>query len=482
MPPVRVAVIGAGMSGLCMGIKLREAGFADFTILEKASEVGGTWRENRYPGLSCDVPSRYYSYSFAPNPEWSSWQSPGPEILGYFRGIADRYGLRERIRFGAEVDRAVWEDGRWRVHTTAGDELEAEVLVSATGVLHHPRVPEIEGLDTFAGHAFHSARWDPDARLDGARVGVVGTGSTGIQIVSELGGRAARLTQFQRTAQWVLPLPNRQYAQPTRALFRRFPALARIAHDAYRAQFEHLFGRAVVEDGWQRRLLDLVCRAHLRTVRDPELRRRLTPDYQPMCKRLVMSGRYYRAVSRPDVELVTEPIARVEPEGVRTADGRLHELDTLVLATGFDAHAYLRPIELVGEDGVRLSEAWTGEPRAYMTVALPGFPNFFMLMGPHSPFGNQSLVTVAETQADYVLAWLRRLRAGEIVAAAPRPEAAARFNDELRAAMPGTVWTTGCSSWYIGADGLPGNWPWAPARHRELLAEPRDADYVLTTR
>src|SRR4051794_19554317 len=276
MPSVRVIVVGAGMSGLCMGIKLKAAGVEDFTILEKAGDVGGTWRENRYPGLSCDVPSRYYSYSFELNPDWSTSQAAGEEIWRYFQRVTDRYGLRPHIRFGAEVEGASWEDGRWRVRTTGGDELEAEVLVSATGVLHHPRMPDIEGLGSFAGAAFHSARWDHDVPLEGARVGVVGTGSTGIQIVSELAGVAGRLTQFQRTAQWVIPITNKRYLRPTRALYRRFPVLARLAHDGYQRVFEGFFGRAPTRPGWQRSLITSICRAHLRKLRDPELRRKLT--------------------------------------------------------------------------------------------------------------------------------------------------------------------------------------------------------------
>ena len=479
MPDVRVVVVGAGMSGLCLGIKLKDAGFDDFTILEKASDVGGTWRENRYPGLSCDVPSRYYSYSFELNPEWSSWQSPGEEIWRYFQRVTDRYGLRPHIRFGAEVAGAEWDDGRWRVRTTAGDELEAEVLVSATGVLHHPRVPDLPGLDTFAGAAFHSARWDHDVPLDGARIGVIGSGSTGIQIVSELAGRAGRLVHFQRTPQWVLPLPNRRYMRATRALFRRSPRLTRLAHDSYQRIFEGFFGRATIRPGWQRTLIGALVRANLRSVRDPELRRKLTPAYEPMCKRLVMSGRFYKAVQQPNVEVVREGIERVEPAGVRTADGVLHELDVLVLATGFDAHAFMRPMDLVGEGGRRLSEEWRGEPHAYLTVALPGYPNFFMIQGPHSPFGNQSLVTVAETQAGYIVQWLRRLRSGEVRAVSPRPEPTDAYNDAMRAALPETIWVSGCSSWYIGKDGLPTLWPWTPEHHRTLLAEPRTEEFVL---
>jgi cation diffusion facilitator CzcD-associated flavoprotein CzcO len=484
-----VLIVGAGMSGLCMGIKLKQAGIDSFTIHEKADEVGGTWRENTYPGLVCDVPSRYYSYSFEPNPDWSSYYSPGGEIQQYFKRVADDYGLRSHIRFGSEVVSGRYEKGRdngregarWLVRTRSGEEHEADFLISACGVLHHPRYPHLEGLERFGGAMFHSSRWDHDVELKGRRIGVVGTGSTGVQLACALSEVAGRLTIFQRTAQWVFPGPNPRYRRITRHLMRRFPALNRLAYRGWQKYFEYLLGRATVQPGWQRRFVDRVCRLNLRTVRDPELRRKLTPDYVPMCKRLVVSSRFYRAVQQPNVEVVTRAIERVEPAGIVTADGALHELDVLVLATGFDAHAYLRPIDLVGEDELTLEDAWRDGAHAYRTIALPGFPNFFMLMGPHSPIGNQSLVIVAETQADYVMEWIRMFQAGEVLAAAPTAEATAGFNQEMSDAMPGTIWVTGCNSWYIGKDGLPELWPWTPDVHREMLRKPALEEFELRT-
>jgi cation diffusion facilitator CzcD-associated flavoprotein CzcO len=476
-----VIVVGAGMSGMCVAHRLLRAGIDDVTMYEKAHEVGGTWRENTYPGLSCDVPSRFYSYSFAPNPEWTRAFAPGAEIQRYFVQAADTMGLRPLIRFGAEVTGASWHAGRWRVRTADGRTDTADVLVAATGVLHHPRLPDIAGLETFAGDVFHSARWDHSVPLQGRRIGVVGTGSTAVQITCALADVAERLHVFQRTAQWILPVPNHRYARVTRWAFRRWPALSRLTYRYYQRQLELTLGRAVVEPGWQRSLTAALCRLNLRLgVRDPELRRRLTPGYEPMCKRLVMSGGFYRAIQRPGVELVTDAIERVEPRGIVTRDGRLHELDVLVLATGFDTHAYVRPMELVGPGGTTLDEAWADGPRAYRTVALAGFPNFFMMMGPHSPIGNHSLVAIAETQADYIARWLQELVARGITSVAPTAEATDRFNAEMKRAMPGTVWVTGCSSWYLGPDGLPELWPWTPARHRELLAEPDPADFALS--
>ncbi len=473
-----MAIVGAGMSGICAAVKLEHAGFPQYTVFEKAQEVGGTWRENTYPGLSCDVPSRFYSYSFAPNPDWSTNFSPGPEIWGYFRRVADASGVRHKIRFGEEIVSARWDDaGHWSLRTAAGAEHEAEVLIAACGVLHHPRMPSIEGLGEFAGDMFHTARWDHSVPLDGRRVGVIGTGSTGVQITCALAERARRFVLFQRTPQWVLPVPAHRYSRLARHAFQRFPRLNELSYHGYMRLFEVTFGRAVAERGWQRRSIAALCRANLRTVRDPALRARLTPDYEPMCKRLIISGGFYRAVQRPNVDLVTDAIERIEPGGVRTSDGMLHELDVLALATGFDAHAYLRPMQVTGAGGVSLDDAWAPEPHAYMTVAIPGFPNLFTMLGPHSPFGNQSLVAVAETQMDYVISWLRTLREGRAGAVAPTAEATERFNAQLREAMGDTVWMTGCQSWYIGADGLPMNWPWRPERYREMLRSPAEADF-----
>jgi len=475
-----VAIVGAGMSGLCMGVRLRQAGIESFTIHEKAGAVGGTWRENTYPGLSCDVPSRFYSYSFAPNPGWSRQFSPGPEICSYFERITDRYGLRAHIRFDSEIVSAHHDGERWQLQSAGGTKEAADFLISATGVLHHPRYPDIAGLDSFQGAAFHSARWDHSVPLAGKRIGVLGTGSTGVQITCALAGLAGRYSLFQRTAQWILPAPNRRYSRMTKALLRRSPELNRLAYRAAQEWMEHTLGEAVVHPGWQRRAIAAVCRRNLARVKDPVLRRKLTPDYEPMCKRLVMSGDFYEALEQPNVEVVTEGIERVEPQGIRTLDGTLHELDVLVLATGFDAHAYMRPMDLVGPQGQTLADIWPDEPHGYLTVALPGFPNLFCLMGPHSPVGNQSLISVAETQSAYALWFIERFRAGALASVAPTAAASARFNAELRAAMPDTVWTTGCNSWYIGADGLPSLWPWTPRRHREMLARPslRDFDVI----
>ncbi|HEY2503257.1 MAG TPA: NAD(P)/FAD-dependent oxidoreductase [Mycobacterium sp.] len=478
---LKVAIIGAGMSGLCMAAKLQDTGIDSFTIFEKADEVGGTWRDNTYPGLSCDVPSRYYTYSFRPNSKWSHLLSPGGEIQAYFRQVADERAIRPHIRFGANVTRAEYDDGRWRLTTADGEET-FDVLVTATGVLRVPRYPEIPGRETFAGAAFHSSHWDHSVSLPDKRIGLIGTGSTGVQITAELGGKVRQLKVFQRTAQWIFPFPNVRYSPLTRSALSRWPKLNWLGYWFWGWFFRFTFGRATIRPGFRRRLVQAECRWNLRlSVRDPKLRAKLTPKDQPMCKRLVLAGHFYRSVQQPGVEVLTDSIDHIEPRGIVTADGALHELDLLVYATGFDARAYVRPLEVTWEGGLSLDEAWADGPMAYRSVAVPGFPNMFMLMGPHSPIGNQSLVPIAEDQADYAMWWIKQLQEGAVRIAAPTEAATKEYNESMKAAMPQTIWVTGCSSWYLGKDGLPELFPWTPETHRRLLRQPELAHFEVRT-
>jgi cation diffusion facilitator CzcD-associated flavoprotein CzcO len=314
--------------------------------------------------------------------------------------------------------------------------------------------------------------------LPDKRIGLIGTGSSGVQITAELGGNVRHLTVFQRTAQWVFPWPNPRYSALTRAALRRWHWLNTLIYRVWELLLPNFFGRAPVQPGWQRNVFRMGCRWNLRlSVPDPALRQKLTPTYEPMCKRQIFAARFYRAVQKPNVDVVTAPIDHVEPNGVVTADGALHELDLLVLATGFDTHAYVAPLQITGENGLTLDQAWADGPQAYRSVAVPRFPNMFMMMGPHSPVGNQSLVPIAEDQADYALWWIKQIRDGRLAAAAPTVEATRRYNASMKAAMPQTVWVTGCNSWYLGKDGLPELFPWVPERHRELLRRPEVADF-----
>jgi cation diffusion facilitator CzcD-associated flavoprotein CzcO len=467
------------MSGLLMGIKLLEAGFHNFTIYEKGHAIGGSWRDNRYPGLVCDIPSRFFSFSFAPNPDWSQVFSSQPEILGYLEQMAERYSLWDHIRLRTAVDRARFVDGRWRVSTEHGDEEVCDFLISAAGVLDQPKLPDIKGLDSFGGEAFHTARWPDGLRIADKRVGVIGNGATGIQVVETIGDRVGCLSLFQRTPHWVFPLPNRRYTRFGRWLMRQSQRLNKIGYRYYQMLYEHVLTVGMIKPGLQRTVISWITRQHLRVIRDPELRRELTPDFSPMCKRIVRSTHFYPTMNRPNVELITEPIERVEPRGIVTTDGKLHELDVLVLATGFHVHAFMRPLELVGEQGFTLAEAWSKDPRSYLTVALPGFANFFMLVGPYSPYGHQSVIMISETQADYIMRWIEMWASGKVDRMAPTDKALARFESDVRKALPDTIWTTGCDSWYLNNEGIPALWPWTQRRHRDLLREPNLEDFDI---
>jgi cation diffusion facilitator CzcD-associated flavoprotein CzcO len=473
-PPLETCIIGAGMSGLLMGIRLAKAS-KPFRIIEKAASVGGTWRENTYPGLSCDVPSFFYSYSFEPNLDWTHRFSPGPEIRDYFERVAEKYGLLDRITFGESVDSARYEDGAWQVDLSGGERLRADVLVDATGPLHIKNIPPIPGLETFEGKLFHSAEWDHDYPLEGKRIGVVGNGSTGVQMMAPLSEVASHLTMFQRTPQWIFPVGNKAYSDSERKWTRRLPILGRLTRGLYKRVFDNA-SVGVVKDGFWRKRMQSGCREYLETVEDPELRAKLTPDYEPGCKRLILSTSFYPTFEKPHVELVTEGIDHVEPRGVVTKDGQLHELDLLVLATGFRPHDW-GISHVVGAEGKSLKEAWTQGPRTYRSVTMPGFPSYFMIVGPNSPIGNISIIDVSETQTKYIADCIEAIEGHEGRALTPKREAAERFQASLRDAMKGTVWVTGCNSWYIDPEGTPTLWPWSAKHFHQVLARPDFDDF-----
>ena len=475
----RFAIIGAGMSGVLAAIKLREAGY-DFTVFEKAERVGGTWRENTYPGIACDVPSHLYSYSFELNPDWSFTSSPGAEILEYFEGVARRYGLEDSIRFGEPVLRCEWQGDCWELETGSGFVDRFQWVIAATGILHHPKLPDIEGLDSFSGDSFHSARWDHEVPLDGRRVGVIGTGSSGVQITGALAPRTSHYSLFQRTAQWVVPVAQVEYTAEQKREFRAHPESLRALHDELDDNFHSGFANQVLDgndaffDGIRQ-----ICTTHLdEHVHDSVLREQLRPDYTPACKRLVVSHDFYASIQAPQAELVTESILRIEPEGVRAADGRLHELDVLVFATGFHVDAFVRPMTIRGLDGVLLDEVWKERPSAYMSVAVPGFPNFFMLNGPNSPVGNFSLIRTAEMQFAYLMRLVEHLAGESRRHAVPTADAAARFEEERVEAAKNTVWATGCRSWYLDDRGIPFVWPFPFSRFTDEMEKPRYGDYL----
>ncbi len=477
----RFIVIGAGMSGILSAIKLKQAGFGDFAVYEKGDRVGGTWRENTYPGLSCDVPSHLYSYSFDLNPDWSHRFSPGPEIEAYFEDVARRYGVDSRMQFGKEVTRAAFEDGRWQLRMADGSTDVGDVVIAATGVLHHPSIPDFEGLDRFEGAAFHSARWDHDVSLAGKRVGIVGTGSTAIQIVGGIVDEVAELSLFQRTPQWVMPQDNPAYSEAEKTEFREHPeTLAKLRSDIA-LLFTEGFSNAVVDaDSPQLQAIHDACVANLEdSVKDPELREKLRPDYRAACKRLIISGEFYGAIQRPNATVVTEGIERIEKSGVRTRDGKLHELDVLVLATGFRVDRFMRPMEVIGRNGRTLEDEWREAPSAYLAISIPDFPNLFMLNGPNGPVGNFSLIDVAELQLAYILQLVELVRSGSCSEVSASRTATDRFDADRKQAAKKTIWSSGCKSWYLDANGVPMAWPWTFDRFRQEMSKPRLADFEL---
>ncbi len=472
---MRFGIIGAGMAGMLSAIKLLEAGFDEIAVYEKADRVGGTWRENTYPGVACDVPSHLYSYSFELNPDWSHVFSPGEEIQAYFERVARDYDLDRLIRFGDAIVRCEFADGRWELETESGHTDIVDVVIAATGVLHHPRYPEIEGLDDFEGDAFHTARWDHDVELDGKRVGVIGTGSTAVQITSALAERVAHYSLFQRTPQWVLPQDNPAYTDEEKAGYREHPETLEATHSGLSQAFGEGFANAVVDaDSPHIQAIGESCLANLEdNVTDPELRERLRPDYRAACKRLLLSPDFYEAIQHPHAELVTEPIERIEAGGVRTADGELHELDVLVLATGFRVDSFMRPMAVSGRDGVRLDDVWADRPIAYLSISVPEFPNFFMLNGPNGPVGNFSLIEVAELQFSYIMGLIECLRSGDAAEICATQEATETLEAERIEAAKSTAWGTGCNSWYLDDRGIPAVWPWRFDRFREEMAAPK---------
>ena len=477
----RVAIVGSGFAGLGMAIRLRRAGIEDFVVLERADDVGGTWRDNSYPGCACDVPSHLYSFSFAPNPAWTSTFSPQPEIWDYLRACAQRYGVMGHIRFGHEVHDAAWDEDaqRWCIETSKGA-LTAQVLVLGTGPLSAPSIPDLPGLERFEGTTFHSATWDHDHDLDGERVAVVGTGASAIQFVPQIQPRVGKLHVFQRTAPWIMPRPDRPLKPWERRLYRALPAAQLLmragiywARESFVLGFRH--PRVM-------RLGQRLALRHLhRQVRDPELRRKLTPTYRMGCKRVLISNDYLPALTRPNVELVTDAIAEVRPRSIVTADGIEREVDTIIFGTGFHVTDMPAAERVRGADGRSLAEHWNGSPQAHMGAMVAGYPNLFFLVGPNTGLGHNSIVFMIESQCNYVLSALRLMDERGAAELDVRPEAQAAYNARVQEQMRGTVWTSGgCASWYLDAHGRNTTlWPsftW-PFRERTRRLDP--AEYVL---
>ncbi|MEU6037368.1 NAD(P)/FAD-dependent oxidoreductase [Actinomadura sp. NPDC047616] len=472
--PHDVVIIGSGFGGIGMAARLLAAGVRDVVVLEKAAGLGGTWRDNIYPGAACDVPSHLYSFSFARKTDWSRRFPPQEEILAYLWDVARKHGVLPRVRFGTEVTEARFDEEAavWRVSTAGGGELAARVLVSACGQLNRPALPAIEGRDSFAGTSFHSARWDHGADLTGRRVAVIGTGASAIQIVPEIAPRAGRLTVFQRSAPYVIDKPDREYRAWEKALLAAVPAL----HDLSRARIYASYESRALGFVKYPGLMKLMSRRFRRTLRtqipDPRLRARLVPDYPMGCKRILLSGDYYPALVRPDVELVTDPITRITPSGVETGRAA-YDVDVIVYATGFHTSGFLAPMTIVGRDGLTLDAAWRDGARAHLGITVSGFPNLFLLYGPYTNLGHNSIIYMLESQFRYVLGCVRALRETGLAWIDVRPDVQDAFDRRMRERMRSTVWEAGCASWYMTADGrVVNNWPGFTFAYRRATRRP----------
>ncbi len=486
---VPIAIVGAGFSGLGSAIALAHEGYgdADVLVLERRSDVGGTWFDNSYPGCRCDVPSNLYSFSFAPNPDWSETFSGQPEIERYLQDTARRYGVLDRIAFGASLESARWDPERsvWALETARGS-LTADILISGGGGLSEPSIPDLTGASTFAGTSFHSAQWNHDHDLAGRKVAIIGTGASTIQFLPHVQKEAGHVALFQRTPPWVFPHRNRPTRGAERMAFRWLPWTQRVSRARNYWMGEFLLGTMLIRNSPMLQRLEKLARRYLeRQVADPELRAKLTPTYTPGCKRLLQSNDYYPALQRPNVSVETEKIIEVVPSGIVTADGVRHEVDTIIYGTGFRITSNPMAERVVGSDGRTLKEHWSGSGMsAYCGATIPGFPNFFMLAGPNTGIGHTSLVVMIEAQIAHVAGALRALRSRDAAVVEVRPEVASRWATAIQAKAAPTVWNSGgCSSWYLDEAGRNTTlWPDYTFRFIRRARDFDPGDYLISGR
>ena len=483
-PTPRIAIIGSGFGGIGMGIQLRRAGIESFTIYEKADRIGGTWRDNTYPGAACDVPSHLYSFSFAANVDWTRKFPEQPEILAYLEDCVDRFDIRDHIQFGADLAEATFDEdaATWRLLFVDGTTIEADVLVAATGQLNRPHVPDIAGLDDFAGHEFHSARWDHDHDLTDRDVAVIGVGASAIQFVPEIAKQARSVTLFQRSSNYVGPKPDGLISDRARALMRRFT----VAERAYRAsiwvRFDARF--AIFKSGsrvgqaFQRRFAK-----GLEEMVSPELSREaLIPDYTIGCKRILISNDWYPTLMEPHVTVVTDPVERVTPGGV-VAAGEEHPVDTIIFGTGFQSTGFLAPMQITGRNGVDLHTSWKDGAEATLGITVSGFPNLYVLYGPNTNLGHNSIIFMLERQIRYAIECIEALAEQDLAWLDVKPEVQAAYNDQVQRELAGTVWGDSCHSWYKTESGkITNNWSGTTLRYWRRTVAPRLDDYVRQTR
>lgn len=478
--PLRVLIIGAGFAGVGLAIQLQKRGIDDFLVLEKAASVGGTWRDNHYPGAACDVPSHLYSYSFEPKTDWSRKFAPQAEIVAYIQHCVDKHQLAGKIRCNTEVASAEFEQtsGLWRVIGKNGEHYLAQALVSACGQLNQPAYPRIPGLESFAGEAFHSARWNHAYDLAGKRVAVIGTGASAIQFVPEIVPKVQHLTLFQRSAAYVISKPDRAYKRWELALLRRWPWLQQIDRGLKYVQHE-VRALAFIHFPVLMKLFQFSFQRHLAAaIADPERQRQLQPDYPLGCKRILISNNYFPALAQGNVEIVNQAIQSITPLGVVTADGREHPVDALIYGTGFAATDFLAPMQIKGLGGVELNQAWRDGAEAYKGISVNGFPNLFLLYGPNTNLGHNSILYMLESQFAYVLNCLDALQQQGLRYMDVKPQVQQRFNQHLQQVIRHSIWEQGCTSWYKNAAGKnTNNWPGFTFTYRQQTRHLELADY-----
>ena len=477
-----VVVIGAGMTGILMAIKLREAGITNLTILEKTDRLGGTWRENTYPGVACDVPAHMYTYSFEPNPDWSQLYASGAEIYQYFEKVGRKYGVSNTIRFNEAVTDCSYDNGHWTIATSKGDSITADFVVNSTGILHHPVMPNIDGLDKFEGIKFHTAQWNHNVDLAGKKIGIIGTGSTAAQVIPEVAKKAAKLTVFQRTPNWFLPFGNKDFSEKFRTKLRNNLNSVRRLRAVYIWLFTHILTKAVTGHPVQNFFFRNISKAyHYFGIKDPELRKKLTPDFEVGCKRVVINTTFFPAMQRDNVELITNGISEITPLGVKTKDGREHDFDILILSTGFNPTAFMRPMNMIGKDGLKIDDAWKNKIHTYRSLFLPNFPNFFLMLGPNTPIGNFSVIAMSEVQCGYILKVIDRWRNNEFDEIDVEQATAEKFGAYMKEGMKNTVWLGGCQSWYMDKDGDPILWPYTWGQWEAEMDEPAMEDFITAS-
>ena len=478
-----IVIIGSGFAGLCMAIALKRADYHHFVILEKNEDLGGTWRDNKYPGCACDVPSHMYSFSFELNPGWSRMFAPQPEIWEYMRQCARKYGIGAHIRFGCSVEDMEWDDtiGRWRIATAAGKVYTARAIVSGIGALHLPSVPEIPGVDQFAGATFHSAQWDRSCGLSGQRVAVIGTGASAIQLIPQIAKQADQVHIFQRTPPWIHPRPDFEIPSAVRATFAAAPPVMRTFRNGIYWLLETRAAGFAVHPRLMVPLQRMAERHITRQIRDPALRAKVTPDYTIGCKRILLSSDYYPALTRPNVELVTDPISRITKSGLVCTDGSAYDVDVIIYGTGFKTIEALAELNVAGRDGVKLQDVWRGGIEAYHGVTVAGFPNFFLLLGPNTGLAHNSVIFMIESQVQHVMSCLRLLARQKGKTIEVRASALRRFNDGIQRRLGQAVWSEGgCTSWYLDADGVNrALWPGFSFEYWARTRRARRADYVI---